>query len=713
MTISSFFDKFWSKRLPANESGDNSVMEDLIPEYPDKMTLLNKDSLFFPTNLTSSGTNGIAYTMPFSGWMMVNMHHNVSDLSYDWSVKINSYEVEPHSANMPGWHSSGMMPVKQGDIVKLILSSTSSEAATVNWSEGPGLILFPLDIQVDRPNPSVNYITDNEVVLGENKGSVSIIPKSSLPANVVLIINETLIQDSQGNIGIYVADEDADNIKIITITGERNVVTTPDYPVITYPIDENSPKNLFANSSAFIVLEDGIYACGYNDKGQLGSGNLLNQTVFNHTLQIPPNRNVKKMMYYHNARYALALLDDSTLYAVGNNMYGQLGLGNTTDRTTFTQVTNLPDDIDIEDIDIHTSSVYYRSSILTNNGTLWVAGNNAYGQLGLGNKTNQTSWVKVTSIPEGKRITKIRDSAANTTILLDDGSLWQSGNHYGVNGGSSTEFVQVDSLPSDRFVRDLLLSTDNTIYGVILDNGLLYVTGSNKYGQLGVGNSVDQPSYVRVGSLPVDRQVIKVISTTTNNTFVLLDDGTLWATGTNGNGQLGLGNTAQRTSLTKVTSIPNTNIKQIRYENTNTFILLDDNTLWSTGHNAYGQLGLGDNTDKALFTQVTNLPSGNIKEVVCGNTYSFILLEDGSLWGTGQNYSGQLGLGDNTNRNTFTKVTTLPVDRKVKEISIGENTIFVLLDDGSIWGCGANTQGQLGLGHTDIQTSFVPLVVKI
>ena len=75
--------------------------------------------------------------------------------------------------------------------------------------------------------------------------------------------------------------------------------------------------------------------------------------------------------------------------------------------------------------------------------------------------------------------------------------------------------------------------------------------------------------------------------------------------------------------------------------------------------------------------------------------HSLILKNDGTLWGTGQNAYGQLGLGDTTDRNTFTQITTNADD--IKEIYCGENYAFILENDGTLWGCGANGGGQLGL----------------
>ena len=62
-------------------------------------------------------------------------------------------------------------------------------------------------------------------------------------------------------------------------------------------------------------------------------------------------------------------------------------------------------------------------------------------------------------------------------------------------------------------------------------------------------------------------------------------------------------------------------------------------------------------TNKTTFTQVTT-NANDVKQIYCGGSQTFILKNDDTLWGTGYNQHGNLGLGDETNRTNFTQVTT-------------------------------------------------------
>ena len=119
-----------------------------------------------------------------------------------------------------------------------------------------------------------------------------------------------------------------------------------------------------------------------------------------------------------------------------------------------------------------------------------------------------------------------------------------------------------------------------------------------------------------------------------------------------------------------------------------TIILKNDGTLWGCGANNYGQLGLNDDTSRDEFTQIT-VNTEDIKEIYSGLYHSFILKNDGTLWGCGNNYYSQLGLGNSSNKYIFTQITT-NVDN-VKSIHCGGYHTIMLKNDGTLWGSGWST----------------------
>ena len=345
------------------------------------------------------------------------------------------------------------------------------------------------------------------------------------------------------------------------------------------------------SESFFILKNDGtLWGCGRNDYGQLGLGDTNNRNTF---IQITVNTNNAKSIHcgYHSV---VMLKNDGTLWGSGRNVFGELGLGDATSRKTFTQITTNTNDI---------KSVYcgfYHTLILKNNGTLWASGWNNHSQLGLGDTTDRLTFTQITT--NANDIKSVYGGGYHTFILKND--------------------------------------------------GILCGCGRNDYGQLGLGDTADRPVFTIIG---INSGNIKEIYLGGQHTIILKNDGTLWGCGLNDNGQLGLGDTTNRTVLTQITT--NTNdIKSVHCGDSYTLILKNDDTLWSCGYNGYGQLGLGDTRNRTTFTQITT-NTDDIKSIYSGSNYISVLKNNGTLWACGHNGYSQLGLGDTTNRNTLTQIT--------------------------------------------------------
>ena len=85
--------------------------------------------------------------------------------------------------------------------------------------------------------------------------------------------------------------------------------------------------------------------------------------------------------------------------------------------------------------------------------------------------------------------------------------------------------------------------------------------------------------------------------------------------------------------------------------------------VYSSGENSYGQLGLGNTIDKTIFNEVNiDIVSGNIIEIIQGELNTFILTDSGNVYGCGNNGSGINGagsLGINNGTNKRNKCTVL------------------------------------------------------
>ncbi|AYV81356.1 MAG: X-linked retinitis pigmentosa GTPase regulator isoform X1 [Harvfovirus sp.] len=132
---------------------------------------------------------------------------------------------------------------------------------------------------------------------------------------------------------------------------------------------------------------------------------------------------------------------------------------------------------------------------------------------------------------------------------------------------------------------------------------------------------------------------------------------------------------------------------------------LRNGTLMSSGFNSHGELGLGDEKERQTFTEIPGIK--NVKKVVCCLFHTVILLTDGRLMVCGKNDFGQLGTGDNVSRNIFTEITLLP--NAVADVVCGELHTYIVLTDGTLMSTGWNNNGQLGLGNETTVNNFTEI----
>ncbi len=346
--------------------------------------------------------------------------------------------------------------------------------------------------------------------------------------------------------------------------------------------------------------------------------------------------------------HTIILREDGTLLVTGLNNYGQLGLGNTENKNKFTNITDITS---IKNV----SAGYYHTMIVKEDGTLLAAGYNSYGQLGLGDLevgANKTAFTNVTDITSVKNVYA---GGAYTMILKEDGTLLAAGyNNNGQLGLGNTEnkstFTKVTGITGT--IKTVAAGGAHAI--MHKEDETLWAAGWNSYGQLGLGDAeagIDKSTFTQI---PGITGAIKNIYAREQQSMIYKEDGTLLAAGYNNYGQLGLGNTENKNTFTQVTDITGT-IKNVYLGGYHAMIAMENGKLLTAGRNRYGQLGLGNTENKNTFTQVTDI-TGTIKNVYLGALHSIIVMENGKLLAAGRNDAGQLGYGDNTDKNAFIEI---------------------------------------------------------
>jgi alpha-tubulin suppressor-like RCC1 family protein len=138
-----------------------------------------------------------------------------------------------------------------------------------------------------------------------------------------------------------------------------------------------------------------------------------------------------------------------------------------------------------------------------------------------------------------------------------------------------------------------------------------------------------------------------------------------------------------------------------------TLAIKPDGTLWGWGGNFVGQLGVGT-VSESVQTPVQIGTDNDWKEVSAGGNNSMAVKNDGTLWAWGSNQFGQIGDGLFGVENNVISPKKIGTATNWKTISAGSSYSMAIRTDGTLWGWGGNLFGQLG---TSGGNPFVPTQV--
>lgn len=346
----------------------------------------------------------------------------------------------------------------------------------------------------------------------------------------------------------------------------------------------------------FITYDNILWGTGSNELKQLGiraNHPLINQRHPDGTRYT--TKPVKIMARIVEAAagydYSLMLRDDGTLWASGSRDSLWFNAYKTLEEQ---QMPNMAPTQIMTDVR-HIASGYYHALIVKNDGSLWGLGVNMLGQLGVGWGTD----VVLTAVPEPIEILSggvntVFTGAASSFILMDDGRLLscggESSGELGYKGSShKTSTIRStgpDTVLSINYPPKLVMENVQSVAGgtnhsIILGaDGVLWGTGSNTSGQLGLGSVVDSVSEpVRI------MDDVRAIAAGDRFSLALKQDGSLWGMGSNWCGQLG----ASREFLPSPTHIMD-DVVNAWATRDQVFVKLIDGSLLSMGRNDYGQL---------------------------------------------------------------------------------------------------------------------------
>jgi alpha-tubulin suppressor-like RCC1 family protein len=243
---------------------------------------------------------------------------------------------------------------------------------------------------------------------------------------------------------------------------------------------------------------------------------------------------------------------------------------------------------------------------------------------------------------------------------------------------------------------------------MLISDGTAFSWGANWSGQLGDGSTIDRLTPVAVTGL--SGKIITQLVAGETHALALISDGTAFAWGVNWSGQLGIGDVSTSNSITPVavTGLSDKIITQLAAGGRHSLALISDGTAFAWGNNWKGQLGIGDESTFISYTPVavTGLSDKIITQLAAGDSHSLALISDGTAFAWGFNMNGQLGDGTDFDQRTPIAVTGLG-GKVIIQLVAGFYHSLALISDGTAFSWGDGVGGQLGTGDSTFER-FTP-----
>lgn len=315
-------------------------------------------------------------------------------------------------------------------------------------------------------------------------------------------------------------------------------------------------------------------------------------------------------------------------------------------------------------------------------------------------------WV-IKSMPAPKGDTG--DTGAASTVPGPQGPAGPKGDTGDAGSGGGSEYVPppeselfTAALKYLRNIKDVAIINHKT--WVLDQAGALYVAGDNSTNSFGNGTTASSWVFTPGAQTILDdssnvRTFNTIIANAGNQCLLCTDNlGGLYVNGYN-NGAFGVHDDIAVGSLTfkKVLA------SNARYLPVGSSIFMLDSmgNLKACGNvsSAYGA--------STTYTDFTQIETGKqYWRMASGDNNLALLKYDNSLWISGDNTFGQLGLGDTTQRSTPYALNAVAVGTVFNAVCVGDGFITALDNNGAIWGAGKNTCGQLGTLGSNVETTF-------
>lgn len=431
-----------------------------------------------------------------------------------------------------------------------------------------------------------------------------------------------------------------------------------------------------------------LWAWGRNFEGQLGDG-----TVTSRLAPVQIGTDTDWAVIGAGGRITSALRTDGTLWAWGlpvrlGNGDGRVCSSIATCQTTPIQIGTRADG---EVLAVGTNNTF----VLHEDNSLWAVGGNAFGQLGIGDITTDSATLVQVDTPRSWQ--SVVAGNEHVLALQADGTLWAWGRNLSgrLGDGTTTTRVSAVQIGTETTWQAVAAGAQHSLG--LRSDGTLWGWGDNEYGQVGNGDTNDQHDPAQVGS----STDWTAVAASQFHSLGLRTNGTLWAWGRNDTWQLGDG-TSVTNRINPVQIGTDTDWASVSAGYDYSLAIRSNGSLWAWGNNDAGQLGDGTTTSRNAPVQIgtaTNWAAvsgggasltGSSNDCSSTRRHTLGLRTNGTLWAWGNNVSGQLGDGT-TDDSPVPIPMQVGTDNDWVAMAAGCRESLAIKADGTLWRWGVTT----------------------